>query len=310
MQPALCLGPPLYKSLPPHQSVPSPAEPCEAHCSQKQKHWDMEPSLLGHRLFCYVLPARSAWISLSQRCSPRSCTEGLAGLCTIRGCPSSLEHAALCEELKVGKAAAADLTSQSISEVTAETVRHQGSALLLRTEQKSPNNHHTHSETLFREMLSVHALVILPKRCAFLFLSPWEALLNLWFSNLACLLSLRQLVSSTGHITPCRAQHFCPTKSKPMLRGLASSWPPQGHCCLLLIFWGEAVCYITHWEPPEPRWAAACQHIYLFRFYFSSELPVAMATQEALIGLHVYKQPLQISLPSLSPEVICIVINS
>lgn len=62
--------------------------------------------------------------------------------------------------LKVRKAAAADLTSQGISEVTAEAVRHQGSALLLRTEEKSPNHHHTHSETLFREMLSVHALFL------------------------------------------------------------------------------------------------------------------------------------------------------
>ena len=43
---------------------------------------------------------------------------------------------------------------------------------------------------------------------------------------------------------------------------------------------------------------------------FQQDSPVTAATQETLIVLHVYKQPLQISLPSLSPEVIRIVINS
>lgn len=42
----------------------------------------------------------------------------------------------------------------------------------------------------------------------------------------------------------------------------------------------------------------------------SPDSPVTAATQEALIVSHVYKQPLQISLPSLSPEVMRIVINS
>lgn len=46
------------------------------------------------------------------------------------------------------------------------------------------------------------------------------------------------------------------------------------------------------------------------RLISAGEIPVAVAMQETLIVLHVYKQPLQISLPSLSPEVICIVINS
>lgn len=44
----------------------------------------------------------------------------------------------------------------------------------------------------------------------------------------------------------------------------------KGHRCLLLFFWGgEAVCY---WEP-DPRWAAAHLHIYLFRFYLGRRAP-------------------------------------
>lgn len=66
-------------------------------------------------------------------------------------------------------------------------------------------------------------------------------------------------------------------------------------------------------DPPRAIWpqVSRCLSTHLFRGFFSAgELPVAVATQETLIVLHVYKQPLQICLPSLSPEVICIVINS
>lgn len=63
--------------------------------------------------------------------------------------------------------------------------------------------------------------------------------------------------------------------------------------------------------PPESHLAPGEQlPVRTQRLISAGEIPVAVAMQETLIVLHVYKQPLQISLPSLSPEVICIVINS
>lgn len=68
--------------------------------------------------------------------------ERLVGLCTTGGCPSSFEQIAhqWNEDPKVEKAAAYLLTFQSIREVIAEatTVRHQGSALLLKNKDKNP----------------------------------------------------------------------------------------------------------------------------------------------------------------------------
>lgn len=76
---------------------------------------------------------------------------------------------------------------------------------------------------------------------------------------------------------------------------------------LLFFFFWAIVSYLS--RPTLGELLPDCTFIYL-GFISAGELPVAVATQETLIVLRVYKQPLQISLPSLSPEVICIVINS
>lgn len=144
--------------------------------------------------------------------------EWLVGLYTTGGCPSSFELIAHCwsEDLKVGKAAAYLFTFQRIWEVTVEatTVRHQGSALLLKTEEKTQNNHNIHSKTLFREMLSVHMLfVMLSERRALLFSplgKPW------WI----CGFPISAASSVCGSLSKAQdtlrlptAQYFCSTNS-------------------------------------------------------------------------------------------------